>query len=88
MFVLYNPTNTFKFPMGIIEADIMIAPKSQSTSATTRSHYGGRYKESLDPHLVKGCLEMDFLDSFIGDSDPFLNKEMFILPLSYQRSKI
>ena len=41
-------------------------------------------QESLGPHLVKGCLGMDFLDSFIGDSQSFLKQRnvhsSFVIP--------
>ena len=69
---------------GIIEADIMIAPR-----VNLHPQLQGRImvvdsQESLGPHLVKGCLGMDFLDSFIGDSESFLKQRnvhsSFVIP--------
>ena len=69
---------------GIIEADIMIAPK-----VNLHPQLQGRImvvdsQESLGPHLIKGCLGMDFLDSFIGDSQSFLKQRnvhsSFVIP--------
>ena len=56
---------------GIIEADIMIAPR-----VNLHPQLQGRImvvdsQKSLGPHLVKGCLGMDFLDSFIETLSPF-----------------
>ena len=59
---------------GIIESDIMISsqirlhPQLQGRIMVVDS------KESLGPHLVKGCLGMDFLNSFIGDAKTFIKQ--------------
>ena len=71
-----------------IEADIMIAPR-----VNLHPQLQGRImvvdsKESLGPHLVKGCLGMDFLDSFIGDSQSFLKtkkRSFFLCHTNFRR---
>ena len=68
LFVPNNPTSTFKFDDYWGTSWLL---QGQFTSSTTRAIMVVDSQESLGPHLVKGCLGMDFLDSFIGDSQSF-----------------